>query len=58
MVYNVLESAKLLSEAALSFNDRCAIGIEPNMKRIDLNLNNSLMVVTALNPHIGILKFI
>lgn len=53
MVYNVLESAKLLAEATRSFNDRCAVGIEPNLKRIDLNLKNSLMVVTALNPHIG-----
>lgn len=53
MVYNVLESIKLLAEAATSFNDRCAYGIEPNLKRIHSNLSNSLMVVTALNPHIG-----
>jgi hypothetical protein len=53
MVYNVLESAKLLAEATSSFNERCATGIEPNMKRIHANLSNSLMVVTALNPHIG-----
>ena len=53
MVYNVLESIKLLAEASTSFNERCAYGIEPNMKRINENLSNSLMVVTALNPHIG-----
>lgn len=53
MVYNVLESIKLLAEASGSFNNRCAYGIEPNMPRINLNLSNSLMVVTALNPHIG-----
>jgi fumarate hydratase, class II len=53
MVYNVLESIKLLAEASASFNERCAYGIEPNLKRINLNLSSSLMVVTALNPHIG-----
>ena len=53
MVYNVLESIKLLAEACASFDERCAYGIEPNLKRINENLSNSLMVVTALNPHIG-----
>jgi len=53
MVYNVLESAKLLAEASLSFEERCVSGLEPNMKRINFNLSNSLMVVTALNVHIG-----
>lgn len=53
MVYNVLESIKLLAEASASFDERCAYGIEPNLKRINENLSNSLMVVTALNPHIG-----
>jgi fumarate hydratase, class II len=42
-----------LAEAARSFNDRCAAGIEPNEKRIREHLDNSLMLVTALNPHIG-----
>ena len=50
---NVLRSVQLLAEAARSFHDRCAAGIEPNQKRIRENLNNSLMLVTALNPHIG-----
>jgi fumarate hydratase class II len=48
-----LESIQLLAEGARSFNDRCAIGIEPNEKRIAEHLDNSLMLVTALNPHIG-----
>jgi fumarate hydratase class II len=42
-----------LAEAAASFDDRCAQGIEPNEKRIRDHLDNSLMLVTALNPHIG-----
>jgi fumarate hydratase, class II len=49
----VLESAQLLAEAVTSFNARCARGIEPNTKRIKQHLDNSLMLVTALNPHIG-----
>ena len=53
MLHNVLESIQLLAEAARSFNDRCAAGIEPNEKRIREHLDNSLMLVTALNPHIG-----
>jgi len=53
MLHNLLESTQLLAEAALSFNDRCAVGIEPNEKRIREHLENSLMLVTALNPHIG-----
>ena len=57
MVYNVLESIKLLSEASASFNERCAYGIEPNLKRINSNLSSSLMVVTALNPHIGMCEY-
>ncbi len=48
-----LQSASLLSDAVQSFNDNCAIGIEPNLPRIEENLQNSLMLVTALNPHIG-----
>jgi len=53
ILYNVLQSIQLLAEAARSFNDRCARGIEPNEKRIREHLDNSLMLVTALNPHIG-----
>jgi len=53
MLHNVLQSIQLLGEAARSFNDRCAVGIEPNEKRIREHLDNSLMLVTALNPHIG-----
>ena len=53
ILHNVLESIQLLAEALRSFNDRCAVGIEPNQKRIREHLENSLMLVTALNPHIG-----
>jgi fumarate hydratase class II len=53
MLHNVLQSIQLLAEASHSFNDRCAVGIEPNEKRIKDHLDNSLMLVTALNPHIG-----
>src|SRR5215472_12677439 len=53
ILYNVLQSIQLLAEAAQSFNDRCAVGIEPNSMRIRDHLDNSLMLVTALNPHIG-----
>ncbi len=53
MVYNFLSSARLLGDACLSFNDNCARGIEPNQERIKMNLNNSLMLVTALNTRIG-----
>jgi fumarate hydratase class II len=53
ILHNVLQSIQLLAEGALSFNDRCAKGIEPNEKRIREHLDNSLMLVTALNPHIG-----
>jgi fumarate hydratase class II len=53
MLHNVLESIQLLAEAIHSFNDHCAVGIEPNEKRIREHLDNSLMLVTALNPHIG-----
>lgn len=50
---NVLQSARLIGDACVSFNDNCAIGIEPNKKAIKNHLENSLMLVTALNPHIG-----
>ncbi|MCF8225253.1 MAG: class II fumarate hydratase [Bacteroidales bacterium] len=53
MIYNFLLSARLLGDACLSFNTNCAVGIEPNHERIGQNLNNSLMLVTALNTHIG-----
>tara|TARA_B100000073_G_scaffold347504_1_gene362067 strand:+ start:2791 stop:4212 length:1422 start_codon:yes stop_codon:yes gene_type:complete len=53
MVYNVLQSIRLLSDACRSFTERCVVGIEPNYERIDELLHGSLMLVTALNPHIG-----
>jgi len=53
ILHNVLESIWLLAEGARSFNDRCAAGIEPSIGRIREHLDNSLMLVTALNPHIG-----
>ena len=53
MLHNVLESATLLAEATRSFNDKCAVGIEPNHRVIQENLEACLMLVTALNPHIG-----
>jgi fumarate hydratase, class II len=53
MLHNVLTPIELLAEASRSCCDRCAIGIEPNEKRIKEHLDNSLMLVTALNPHIG-----
>lgn len=53
MIHNVLESCKLLSDALHSFNDNCAVGIEPNKQVIEKHLNNSLMLVTALNQVIG-----
>jgi fumarate hydratase, class II len=53
LIYNLLQSARLLGDACLSFNDNCAAGIAPNLSRIRQNLDNSLMLVTALNPRIG-----
>jgi fumarate hydratase class II len=53
MINALLQSATLLGDACQAFNDNCAIGIEPNQARIDEHLRNSLMLVTALNPHIG-----
>ena len=53
IAYNFLQSVRLLADAAKSFNDHCAIGIEPDRKRIAEHLNNSLMLVTALNRKIG-----
>ena len=51
--YNFLQSARLLGESILSFNDRCAVGIRANREKMHHNLHNSLMLVTALNPYIG-----
>ena len=53
MVKNVLQSIRLLADAALSFTTNCVEGIEPNTERIDKFLWESLMLVTALNTHIG-----
>lgn len=53
MIYNFLQAARLIGEACVSFNDNLAIGIEPNEKVIKTNLENSLMLVTALNTKIG-----
>ncbi len=53
MAYNILESIKLLSDATESFTENAVNGIEPNLDRINDNLYNSLMLVTALNPEIG-----
>ncbi len=50
---NVLQSARLIGDACVSFNDKCALGIEPNKDIIQQHLENSLMLVTALNTHIG-----
>lgn len=50
---NFLQSARLIGDACVSFNDNCAIGIEPNTPMIQRHLENSLMLVTALNPYIG-----
>jgi len=51
--YNFLQSARLLADAMLSFNDHCVVGIRANREKMHQNLHNSLMLVTALNPHIG-----
>lgn len=56
MVYNFLHSARLIGDGCVSFNDKCAIGIEPIQENIDRHLNNSLMLVTALNTKIGYYK--
>jgi fumarate hydratase class II len=56
MIYNFLLSARLLGDGCVSFNDRCAAGIKPIEENIKKHLNNSLMLVTALNPKIGYYK--
>jgi fumarate hydratase class II len=56
MIYNFLHSAKLIGEGCVSFNDKCAVGIEPLHDNIAKNLHNSLMLVTPLNTKIGYYK--
>jgi fumarate hydratase class II len=53
IIFNVLRSLHLLADACVSFNNHCAVGIEPNLSLLKHHLENSLMLVTALNPHIG-----
>ena len=53
LIYNFLQSARLLADSMMTFHDRCVIGIKANREKMKSNLHNSLMLVTALNPHIG-----
>ncbi|MFD1017726.1 class II fumarate hydratase [Thalassobacillus hwangdonensis] len=53
IAYNFLQSAQLMADSMISFDERCVSGMEPDKDRIDQYLNDSLMLVTALNPHIG-----
>lgn len=53
VIHNFLQSVRLLADGMESFNKHCAVGIEPNRERINQLLNESLMLVTALNTHIG-----
>ena len=53
IIHNFLQSVRLLADAMVSFNEHCAVGIEANIERIDMLMHHSLMLVTALNPHIG-----
>jgi fumarate hydratase class II len=53
IIRNFLHSTRLLAQACENFNEFCAIGIEPNLARIEQLMRESLMLVTALNPHIG-----
>ena len=53
MIYNLLQSIRLLGDSCHAFKDKCVVGIQPNKENIQKNLTNSLMLVTALNPHIG-----
>jgi fumarate hydratase class II len=53
IAYNFLQSARLLADAILSFDQNCASGIKPNCDKMKENLDRSLMTATALNPHIG-----
>jgi len=56
MAANILQSACLIGDACVSFTENCVIGIQPNQSRIDELVNNSLMLVTALNTKIGYYK--
>ena len=56
MIYNFLHSARLIGDGCVSFNDKCAVGLEPIQKNIDQHLHNSLMLVTSLNTKIGYYK--
>jgi fumarate hydratase class II len=56
MIYNLLMSANLLADAMDSFREKCVVGIQPNEDRIKSHLDNSLMLVTALNTHVGYYK--
>lgn len=53
IIFNILNSLRILSDACESFTDNCVVGIEANRLNIKKHLDNSLMLVTALNPHIG-----
>ena len=53
LIHNFLQSVRIIADAMVSFNDNCAVGIKPNYDKINYNLENSLMLVTALNPYIG-----
>ena len=53
IIYNLLQSVRLMSDAARAFTEHCVVGIEPNRKRISELMSNSLMLVTALNRRIG-----
>lgn len=53
IIYNFLKSVRLLKDTINSFNDKCAVGIKPNVDKMDYNLHNSLMLVTSLSPKIG-----
>ncbi|MBW9235358.1 class II fumarate hydratase, partial [Leptospira santarosai] len=51
--YNFMQSVRLLSDSVRSFHDHCVVGIQPNVEQLSHHVSNSLMLVTALNPHIG-----
>jgi len=53
IIHNFLQSVRLLADGIMSFHDHCAIGITANVERINMLMRHSLMLVTALNPHIG-----
>ncbi len=53
IIHNFIESAQILGDAALSFKTNCIDGLQPDLNKIDYHLKNSLMLVTALNTHIG-----